>query len=120
MSYVRDPYDTPEPPCFCGQQATGPVLTTEEFCPACGDPAKPVTEPEGTCPECHGTGVVRTDGCACGQHEGEMSLPHENPDCGIGPCPNGCPVKPFPIEACAHEPEGREIALDPAGEETGQ
>ena len=25
-----------------------------------------------------------------------------------------------PDEACTHEPEGREIALDPAGEETGQ
>lgn len=24
----------------------------------------------------------------------------------------------FPDEACAHEPEGREIALDPAGEES--
>jgi hypothetical protein len=47
MSYVRDPYDTDEPPCFCGRQATGPVLTTAEFCPACGDPDKPVTEPEG-------------------------------------------------------------------------
>ena len=47
MPYVRDPYDTDEPPCVCGNQAPGPVLTTEEFCPACGDPGKPVTEPEG-------------------------------------------------------------------------
>ena len=46
MSYVRDPYDTDEPPCFCGNQATGPVLTTEEFCPACGDPDKPFPLPE--------------------------------------------------------------------------
>ena len=60
MSYVRDPYDTDEPPCFCGQQAPGPVLTTAEFCPACGDPDKPIPEPEGNedersgwyCPEC--------------------------------------------------------------------
>ena len=47
MTYVRDPCDTDEPPCFCGNQAPGPVLTSEEFCPACGDPDKPVMEPEG-------------------------------------------------------------------------
>ena len=44
MSYARDPYDTDEPPCFCDQEA-GPVLTTQEFCPAHGDPAKPAPEP---------------------------------------------------------------------------
>ena len=39
MTYVRDPYDTDEPPCVCG--LTGPARTTEEFCAAHGDPAKP-------------------------------------------------------------------------------
>lgn len=28
MPYVRDPYDTDEPPCFC-DQGIGPVLTDE-------------------------------------------------------------------------------------------
>ena len=46
MSYVRDPADTDEAPCFC-PNGIGPVLTTAEHCPACGDPDKPVTEPEG-------------------------------------------------------------------------
>lgn len=44
MTYARDPYDTDQPPCFCGLEA-GPVLTTEEFCPAHGDPDKPAPEP---------------------------------------------------------------------------
>ena len=44
--YARDPGDTDEPPCFCGNQAPGPVLTTAEHCPACGDPNAPVAEPE--------------------------------------------------------------------------
>lgn len=47
MTYARDPYDTDRPPCLCGGQASGPVLTTAEFCPACGDPDKPVPEPPG-------------------------------------------------------------------------
>ena len=39
MSYLRDPYDTDEPPCFCDSPA-GP-----EFCPAHGDPDKPLPLP---------------------------------------------------------------------------
>ena len=39
MSYGRDPYDTDEPPCFCG--LAGPARTTEEFCPSHGDESKP-------------------------------------------------------------------------------
>jgi len=47
MTYVRDPYDTDEPPCFCAPQATDPLGATAEFCPAHGsDLAKPVPEPE--------------------------------------------------------------------------
>jgi hypothetical protein len=46
MSYVRDPGDTVEPPCFCDLDG-GPVLTTEEFCPAHGDSEKFPPEPEG-------------------------------------------------------------------------
>lgn len=38
MSYARDPFDTPEPPCFCDRAG-------EEFCPAHGDPDKPAPEP---------------------------------------------------------------------------
>jgi hypothetical protein len=45
MTYVRDPYDTDQPPCFCGNQESGFVITTEEFCPACGDSDKPAPEP---------------------------------------------------------------------------
>ena len=37
--YGRDPYDTDEPPCFCG--LAGPARTTEEFCPSHGDESKP-------------------------------------------------------------------------------
>ena len=44
MTYVRDPYDTAEPPCVCG--LSGPARTTEEFCPAHGDPGKPFPLPE--------------------------------------------------------------------------
>jgi|SRR5450755_1061716 hypothetical protein len=39
MSYVRDPYDTDEPPCVCG--LAGPARTTEEFCPSHGEPDGP-------------------------------------------------------------------------------
>ena len=56
MSYTRDPHDTPEPPCFCGEQAPGPVLTTAEFCPACGDPGKPIAETSCVCPHHDETG----------------------------------------------------------------
>jgi hypothetical protein len=42
MTYIRDPYDTDEPPCMCGD---GPGQTTPEFCPAHGDPSKPAPEP---------------------------------------------------------------------------
>ena len=61
MPYTRDPYDTPEPPCFCDLD-DGPVLTTEEFCPSHGDSDKFPPEPEPvygeppygcSCP-CHG------------------------------------------------------------------
>lgn len=46
MTYVRDPYDTDEPPCFCDlDNPRGEVLTTPEFCPAHGDPDKPAPEP---------------------------------------------------------------------------
>jgi hypothetical protein len=44
MTYARDPYDTDQPPCVCGHE-DGSALTTEEFCPAHGDPAKPAPEP---------------------------------------------------------------------------
>jgi len=44
--YARDPGDTPEAPCYC-PNGVGPVLTTAEHCPACGDPDAPVIEPEG-------------------------------------------------------------------------
>jgi len=52
MSYVRDPYDTDEPPCVCG--LSGPARTTEEFCPSHGDPDKPFPDrmEPCTCP-CH-------------------------------------------------------------------
>ena len=46
MPYTSDPYDTPEPPCFCDLD-DGPVLTTEEFCPAHGDSDKFPPEPDG-------------------------------------------------------------------------
>ncbi len=46
MSYLRDPCDTPEPPCFCDLD-DGPVLTTEEFCPSHGDSDKFPPEPDG-------------------------------------------------------------------------
>jgi hypothetical protein len=52
MSYARDPGDDPEAPCYCGTQAPGPVLTTAEHCPACGDPNAPVAdEPCTRCDE---------------------------------------------------------------------
>lgn len=47
MTYARDPYDTDQPPCFCAGQDSGLARTTEEFCPACGDPSKPAPEPPG-------------------------------------------------------------------------
>lgn len=43
MTYTRDPYDTDRPPCVCGTEP-GPVLTTEEFCPAHGAPARPAPD----------------------------------------------------------------------------
>ena len=66
MSYVRDPCDTDEPPCVCG--LSGPARTTEEFCPAHGDPAKPVTEPAGNddepaYAECEGCTRCTRQGC---------------------------------------------------------
>lgn len=67
VTYVRDPYDTDEPPCFCGQQADGPVLTTEEFCPACGDPGKPIMEPEGNDDE--PAYADRGESCVCPCHD---------------------------------------------------
>jgi hypothetical protein len=48
VTYARDPYDTDQPPCVCGAQAPGPVLTTAEFCPACGESDKPAPEPPRT------------------------------------------------------------------------
>lgn len=72
MSYVRDPCDTDEPPCFC-DQGVGPVLTTAEFCPACGDPDKPVTEPEGNEDE---LAYAECEGCTCCSREGC----HRGPD----------------------------------------
>jgi len=52
MTYARDPFDTDEPPCFCGWQGPADqVCTTREFCPACGDPGKPAPEPPADTPE---------------------------------------------------------------------
>jgi len=77
--YARDPGDTPEAPCYCGGQAPGPVLTTAEHCPACGDPDAPVAEPESHeyersgwyCPMCEKeTPHTLCDGCKsliCGE-----------------------------------------------------
>lgn len=54
MTYARDPYDTDEPPCFCPVGSPEPS-TTQEFCPAHGDPAKPAPEPP--VPDWHGLDV---------------------------------------------------------------
>ena len=61
MSYVRDPYDTDEPPCVCSNQAIGP-----EFCPSCGDQDKPFPLPEYDEPEpAYGEPPA---GCSCPCH----------------------------------------------------
>ena len=67
MSYVRDPYDTDEPPCFCAPVDTDPLGATAEFCPMCGDPAKPFPLPEYDEP-----GVAYGEppaGCSCSCHD---------------------------------------------------
>jgi hypothetical protein len=69
MTYARDPYDTDEPPCVCG--LSGPMRTTEEFCPAHGDPDKPVTEPEGN--EDEAAYTERLEPCACPCHDASRS-----------------------------------------------
>jgi hypothetical protein len=84
MTYARDPYDTDQPPCVCPLEA-GPVLTTEEFCPAHGDPGRPAPEEAqgaaqphdhatdydaDTCPLC----FPGNDACICRCHFSDAAM----------------------------------------------
>jgi hypothetical protein len=93
MTYARDPFDTDEPPCLCGQQAPDAV-TTPEFCPACGDPDKPGIEQGGPadplsrpCPYCGaeaGQPCIMAGGLMQTTHYSRDDVP-EPPDLGDDP-----------------------------------
>lgn len=86
MTYARDPYDTDEPPCFCPIGSPAP-RTTQELCPAHGDPAKPALEPRELCGSCD-AGLPMS--CTC---------PPD--DDGDGICEHGCDDI-CELEGCNH------------------
>jgi hypothetical protein len=87
VTYARDPYDTDEPPCFCPVGSPDP-RTTQEYCPAHGDPAKPAPEPpdDGThFPGCHPEDAEGRREAAIGEIQDTENCWH----CGT-PAPRGC------------------------------
>lgn len=75
MTYARDPYDTDQPPCVCPLDGE-PVLTTEEYCPAHGDPDKPAPES----PECPMEVVLYRDRLPCRLPRGHQGAHDYLPD----------------------------------------